>query len=50
MKQAERGALAESLAAKYLEQRGLRVIERNFRVRGGEIDLVCTDRGSLVFV
>jgi putative endonuclease len=50
MKQAERGALAETLAAKYLEQRGLRVIERNFRVRGGEIDLVCTDRDSLVFV
>lgn len=50
MKQAERGALAETLAAQYLVQRGLRVIERNFRVRGGEIDLVCTDHGSLVFV
>jgi putative endonuclease len=50
MKQAERGALAESLAANYLEQRGLRVIERNFGVRGGEIGLVCNDHGSLVFV
>jgi putative endonuclease len=50
MKQAERGAVAETLAAQYLVQRGLRIIERNFRVRGGEIDLVCNDHGSLVFV
>jgi putative endonuclease len=50
MTQAAKGAQAETLAAEYLVQRGLRVVERNYRVRGGEIDLICEDRGSLVFV
>ena len=44
------GAAAEQLAADYLQGRGLRLIERNFRVRGGEIDLVCRDGASTVFV
>ncbi|MDR2839082.1 MAG: YraN family protein [Azonexus sp.] len=45
-----RGRAAESLAAAYLESRGWRVLERNFRVRGGEIDLICRDGPTLVFV
>lgn len=45
-----RGSAAEALAAAYLEARGLRVIERNFRVRGGEADLICRDGKVLVFV
>jgi putative endonuclease len=45
-----RGTAAEDRAARFLEQHGLNVIERNFRVRGGEIDLVCRDGRSLVFV
>ena len=44
------GAAAEQLAADYLQGRGLRLIERNFRVRGGEIDLICRDGASTVFV
>jgi putative endonuclease len=44
------GARAEALAAGWLERRGLSVLERNFRVRGGEIDLVCRDGRTLVFV
>lgn len=44
------GAAAERLAADYLLGRGLRLVERNFRVRGGEIDLVCRDGGTTVFV
>jgi len=44
------GAAAEDRAARFLEQRGLAVVERNFRVRGGEIDLVCRDGRSVVFV
>lgn len=46
----ERGRAAETLAARYLERRGLRVLTRNFRIRGGEIDLVCRDGATLVFV
>lgn len=45
-----KGAAGEQAAAEFLVARGLRVVERNFRVRGGEIDLVCRDRGSVVFV
>lgn len=45
-----RGRQAEDLAAEFLEARGLRVLARNVRCRGGEIDLICTDRGSIVFV
>ena len=45
-----KGAAAEQLAADYLARRGLAVIERNFRVRGGEIDLICRDGQTTVFV
>ena len=44
------GARAETLAAAHLSRQGLRIETRNFRVRGGEIDLVCADGPTLVFV
>lgn len=44
------GAAAEELAARHLLAQGLRIIERNFRVRGGEIDLIAKDGKTLVFV
>ena len=44
------GQIAENLAARFLEQRGLTVTARNYRCRGGEIDLVCGDKAGLVFV
>ena len=44
------GARAEALAAEYLERQGLTVLERNFRTRRGEIDLVMRDGAMLVFV
>jgi putative endonuclease len=45
-----RGREAEERAARHLEGRGLRVVERNFRIRRGEIDLICRDGTTLVFV
>lgn len=45
-----RGAQAEALAAQFLAAQGLRIIGRNYRCRGGEIDLVCEDGRTLVFV
>jgi putative endonuclease len=45
-----KGAAGEEAAAKYLTERGLRIVERNFRVRGGEIDLICHDGRTVVFV
>ena len=43
------GFLGESLAAQHLEARGYEVIDRNFRTRHGELDLVARDRRWLVF-
>src|SRR6266446_6198986 len=45
------GARGEELAARYLRRHGFKILYRNFRGRqGGEIDLVCRDRDTLVFV
>jgi len=44
------GALAEQLAARYLQQQGLKLIERNYRSRFGEIDLIMKEGAELVFV
>lgn len=34
-----RGREAEALAARILEKQGLRIVERNFRVRGGDFPI-----------
>lgn len=44
------GKLGESLAARELERRGYRIVERNWRCATGEMDLVAEQRGVLVFV
>jgi putative endonuclease len=44
------GASAEDAAARYLEERGLKVLARNYRCRFGEIDLIARDGKALVFV
>ncbi len=46
----KKGKEKEGLAADYLEQQGMRIVERNFRGRQGEVDLVGYDGGYLVFV
>ncbi|MEP6685790.1 MAG: YraN family protein [Verrucomicrobiota bacterium] len=45
------GARGENLAARFLRRNGYKILYRNFRGRsGGEIDLVCRDGDTLVFV
>lgn len=44
------GAFWEGRARAHLEEAGLRVLERNYRCRLGEIDLVMEDGPCLVFV
>lgn len=46
----ERGDQAELLAQRHLEAQGLRLVQRNYRCRRGEIDLVMVDGSTLVFV
>ena len=45
-----RGAEAEAMAAAFLERRGLRMLERNYRCRLGEIDLIARDGDTTVFI
>ncbi|SDX76617.1 putative endonuclease [Allochromatium warmingii] len=44
------GAAKERLAEAFLIERGLTPLARNYRCRGGEIDLVMRDAQTLVFV
>lgn len=44
------GADGESLTADYLEKQGYRILERNFRCALGEIDLIASEKGQIVFV
>jgi putative endonuclease len=46
----EAGRAAETAAAAALEQLGYRILRRNFRARGGELDLVALDRETLAIV
>jgi putative endonuclease len=43
------GRRGEALAAEHLERLGYRVVDRNYRTRFGELDLVATDDYVLVF-
>lgn len=44
------GSEIETAACHWLEQQGLLIIERNFRCKPGEIDIVAKDQNILVFV
>lgn len=46
----EIGSYYEDVAARYLSQKGLVILERNYRCPGGEIDLIAKDGPYLVFV
>jgi len=48
----ETGDRGEEIAAAFLTVRGYRLLERNFRCKGGEVDIIARDPGenSLVFV
>lgn len=46
-----RGASGEKLACRFLRRNGYKILYRNFKGRsGGEIDIVCRDHDTLVFV
>lgn len=44
------GARGERTAAKYLKNSGYKTVCKNYRVRGGEIDLICENEDFIVFV
>ncbi len=44
------GTLGEEIAAEFLKSIGYDIVERNFTVKGGEIDIIAADGATLVFV
>ena len=50
MNKRQTGSRYEETAAAFLTSKGYRVLERNFRCRQGEIDLIARDGNDLVFV
>ena len=44
------GTQYESMAVQYLTEAGYHILERNFRCRTGEIDIIAKDGAYLVFV
>ncbi len=44
------GQEGEDQAARYLEKQGYKILERNYRTRLGEIDLIALHNGEVVFV
>lgn len=46
----DKGRAAEALALRFLLDRGMRLVTRNFSCRLGEIDLIIDDGGTTVFV
>jgi putative endonuclease len=49
-KTAETGKAGERLAVRALKRAGYRVLATNWRTRGGEIDIVAEQNGTIVFV
>jgi putative endonuclease len=43
------GALGERLAAEHLVRRGFRILERNYRTRWGELDIIAFDGHTIAF-
>lgn len=50
MNHLELGALGEKLAVKYLKQKKYKILEKNYKTKMGEIDIIAKDRDFLVFV
>lgn len=46
----KRGKDAENACYRYLSAKGLRLVEKNFHCRFGEIDLIMLDQSTLVFI
>lgn len=44
------GNKGEELAVKFLRQKGYLIVERNFKTKFGEIDIIAKDNNTIVFV
>lgn len=46
----EIGTFGEDAASKYLEESGYTILDRNFKCKSGEIDIIARDGNYIVFV
>lgn len=46
----ELGEFGEKVAAYYLEKKGYKILKRNFRIKGGEIDIIAEKGDIIAFV
>lgn len=44
------GTTGESIACRFLEKQGYNIIEKNYRCRSGEIDIIAMERDTLCFI
>jgi len=44
------GSRGEQVAVKFLKKNGYKILQRNYRCKFGEIDIVCYDHGTIAFV
>ncbi|MCL2007023.1 MAG: YraN family protein [Treponema sp.] len=45
-----KGEPGEAIAASFLEENGIKILQRNFRSRTGEIDIIALDGETIVFI
>jgi len=50
MNKLDTGKRAEHLACQFLQEKGLKFLQQNYRCHHGEIDLIMQDREDIVFV
>lgn len=46
----DKGLLGEKMARKYLQKKGYKLLEKRYRINGGEVDLIMKDGDCFVFV
>ena len=46
----KKGRDGETAAAFLLEEKGMKILERNFRSRSGEIDIIAMDKDIIIFI
>lgn len=49
-KRKQTGAMGERIACEYLRERGYKIVDQNYRTRGGEIDIIAEGEGMTIFV
>lgn len=50
MNQRKTGTAYERIAADYLQRQGMRIVELNYRISCGEVDIIAEDADMLVFI